>query len=497
MKRRFLILTFIFILSNLFSQITDDSRRPFDPSENLLVKSLDYAIRDTSTGTDENRELLGYNIYLDGAFIGFFDEFFIEMLYYLLTPGQTYIFGVEAVYTGGAGLYFEFIFIYNPALNSAEDFFVTDNGFASWDPPVPADDNRELLGYNVYLNVDFITFTTNEYYQYDTSGLVAGQPYVGGVTAVYDEGESTSKICFFLYLMTNPMIEVNPDEISVTLEPDELTYEELTVSNPGSDVLFFEIDVNYLTDDSWILINTALMYSLEAGESSVLSIPISSAGFENVTKTAELIFENNAGPDVIIPVTMVVNPLPYHNPPSNAGYELFSDHIHLFWEPPVNTTLNVIEYHIYVDGVMYTTTELFFDIYNLIVGQVYDIALTALYEDQIESDPIIFNICFLRNDGIINFEKPNLVNYPNPFNPSTTISFSLTAKDAQDAKIEIFNLKGQKVKTFSNLQITQSTNQKIVWNGKDENGEPVASGVYYCRMKCGEYQTSKKMVLLK
>ena len=88
-------------------------------------------------------------------------------------------------------------------------------------------------------------------------------------------------------------------------------------------------------------------------------------------------------------------------------------------------------------------------------------------------------------------------NYPNPFNPSTTISFELTAKDAQDAKIEIFNLKGQKVRTFTNHQITQSPNHQIVWDGTDQNNQPVSSGIYFVRLKAGEMEASRKIMLLK
>ncbi|MDO9576925.1 MAG: lamin tail domain-containing protein [Candidatus Cloacimonadales bacterium] len=89
-----------------------------------------------------------------------------------------------------------------------------------------------------------------------------------------------------------------------------------------------------------------------------------------------------------------------------------------------------------------------------------------------------------------------LSNYPNPFNPTTTISFSLTAKDAEGAKLEIYNLKGQKIKTFSNLQITKSPNQQIIWNGTDTNIQPVSSGIYFYKLNI-EHSPVKKMLLLK
>ncbi len=307
MKRVSLLVILFFVISNLSSQITDESERSLNIQENLFITPLYHTTKDVPTGTDETRDLLGYNIYIDGVLIGFFDEFFIEMFYYWFVPGQSYIIGVEAVYTNGAGPLIGFIYIYNPALNSVEDFYVTSSGYVSWDPPNLIENKRDLLGYNVYLNVDLITFTTELFYQYDENSLIEGQLYVSGVTAVYDEGESSTEFGFFHYLLYNPMINVTPDEINVTLDPEEITYEDLIVSNPGSDILFFEIEVNYLSGDSWILLDTTNMYSLEAEESYNISVPISSSGLTNTTVNAELIFENNVGPDIIVPVTMIVN----------------------------------------------------------------------------------------------------------------------------------------------------------------------------------------------
>lgn len=85
-------------------------------------------------------------------------------------------------------------------------------------------------------------------------------------------------------------------------------------------------------------------------------------------------------------------------------------------------------------------------------------------------------------------------NYPNPFNPETTIMFS-TAK-AEQVQIEIYNQKGQLVKSFDLLAPNKGTHS-IVWNGSDQKGNAVSSGVYYYRMKSGKYSNTKKMILMK
>jgi len=94
-------------------------------------------------------------------------------------------------------------------------------------------------------------------------------------------------------------------------------------------------------------------------------------------------------------------------------------------------------------------------------------------------------------------QKLHLTNYPNPFNPSTTISFSFPSDINEGTELGIYNLKGQKIKTFSNLQITQLPNHQIVWNGTDDNKKPVASGVYFCRLKVGKTEITKKLMLIK
>jgi len=88
--------------------------------------------------------------------------------------------------------------------------------------------------------------------------------------------------------------------------------------------------------------------------------------------------------------------------------------------------------------------------------------------------------------------------FPNPFNPETTISFSLITESTENAEINIYNVKGQKVKTF---QINPSTDQFInlvTWNGKDSNGKSVSTGVYLFELKAdGNVQKMKKGLLMK
>ncbi len=85
-------------------------------------------------------------------------------------------------------------------------------------------------------------------------------------------------------------------------------------------------------------------------------------------------------------------------------------------------------------------------------------------------------------------------NYPNPFNPETRITFS--TKDNGPVSIDIYNVKGQKVRSLLN-ENREAGNHSVVWNGKDDNGKNVASGVFFYRMKSGKYSSTKKMILMK
>ncbi|MGD1046046.1 MAG: FlgD immunoglobulin-like domain containing protein [Bacteroidota bacterium] len=89
-------------------------------------------------------------------------------------------------------------------------------------------------------------------------------------------------------------------------------------------------------------------------------------------------------------------------------------------------------------------------------------------------------------------------NYPNPFNPTTTIEFDVpeVAGKIPRVAVQIFNILGQKIKTLEH-GIHDTGRDKVIWNGTNENGVRVASGVYFYRLLAGEYASTKKMVMLK
>ena len=85
-------------------------------------------------------------------------------------------------------------------------------------------------------------------------------------------------------------------------------------------------------------------------------------------------------------------------------------------------------------------------------------------------------------------------NYPNPFNPSTTILYNLPA--SSHVMLEVINSLGQRVKLLVN-EIKPAGEYAVSWNGTDKNGDKVASGIYFYRLKAGEYSATRKMVLVR
>jgi len=85
-------------------------------------------------------------------------------------------------------------------------------------------------------------------------------------------------------------------------------------------------------------------------------------------------------------------------------------------------------------------------------------------------------------------------NYPNPFNPETTISYQLPKNG--EVELVVYNLKGQKVKQLISDQLSAGQHSAI-WNGRDNNGKSVSSGIYFYKLNTENYEKTKRMVLMK
>ena len=126
----------------------------------------------------------------------------------------------------------------------------------------------------------------------------------------------------------------------------------------------------------------------------------------------------------------------------------------------------------------------------------FEYMITAVYSTG-ESSPgnvQVINITTIDDESVLPLVTQLKGNYPNPFNPETTISFDL-AKDSK-VVIDIFNIKGQKVTTLAKDDF-KAGQHNLIWNGTDQNGRNVSSGVYFYKMSTENYNSINKMILMK
>ena len=126
-------------------------------------------------------------------------------------------------------------------------------------------------------------------------------------------------------------------------------------------------------------------------------------------------------------------------------------------------------------------------------------------------DPEILNVAcsFPDTSNMVSFSTTNLSvmsengipliynlsqNYPNPFNPSTKISFDLI--EGGQSTLIVYNLLGKKINILMNSSLNPG-HHNIEWNGLDDNGQSVASGVYFYELRSGDFIAKKKMLLLR
>ena len=83
---------------------------------------------------------------------------------------------------------------------------------------------------------------------------------------------------------------------------------------------------------------------------------------------------------------------------------------------------------------------------------------------------------------------------PNPFNPATTVSFELASRTRID--LDIYDVAGRKIRRLIS-GVRNAGRHRVSWNGIDDHGRPVASGVYFCRLRAGAYEATGRLVLVR
>ena len=186
-------------------------------------------------------------------------------------------------------------------------------------------------------------------------------------------------------------------------------------------------------------------------------------------------------------------------PPENLISDVINNTVFLFWTSPTN---NPLGFNIYKEDTLLAFQLISEEEFNQFIeyevpNGEYTYRVNTVYEEGESPDTSIIVIVDYVSEieaDFITFETKLLNNYPNPFNPETVISYSLAV--ASILQIDIYNLKGQRVKTLIN-EYKPAGEYSVVWNGRDDNGQSVGSGIYFYKMETEDYSAVKRMVLMK
>lgn len=144
--------------------------------------------------------------------------------------------------------------------------------------------------------------------------------------------------------------------------------------------------------------------------------------------------------------------------------------------------------------------ELIFKVYDRTSDNVLcaDSKMKFAADARIGSGLAPFELSVKTNSAIAALELPEQYqlyqNYPNPFNPSTTIAYDLPQDG--EMSLEIYDVRGRLVRTLQRGELAAG-HYEIIWNGRNDLGIPVVSGIYFYKMKSGEYNQTRRMIFMK
>ncbi|MCF7911230.1 MAG: T9SS type A sorting domain-containing protein [Candidatus Cloacimonetes bacterium] len=181
-------------------------------------------------------------------------------------------------------------------------------------------------------------------------------------------------------------------------------------------------------------------------------------------------------------------------PPADFTAEIEGGNVYCQWQAPEGT--NVSLYRVYRDSELIIQTEEVECLDELASSGLHVYWVTALYNDAYETAPsneVEINLVVSEDQNEVSGTM-QLSNFPNPFNPQTKISFLLTK--SADVKLEIYNLKGQKIRELVSEHL-QASEYSLIWDGRNDRGKLMPSGIYLYSLKTGEHSVIRKMNLLK
>jgi len=354
------------------------------------------------------------------------------------------------------------------------------------------------------------------YYNAGNYRTIASSTFLGAMADGDNGNTKTEVMAQYLALLTgeiSPNIVATPSELDFQITfPENLYTLELEISNSGLDTLMIN---NITVEGDGFVYNDLTEIELSHLEQQIIEISfeIGETGLypgdltisSNDPDTPELTVQLSA--DCVIPpiieldllavnVEITINQiLEEIITISNIGGHVLNCEMVIIDSSQSTGWLDIYQDSLSILPGSFAELQLTIDPEGLENG-VYTAEIVISHDDPEQDDliiPVTMTLNYTGVDDMIVTTNRLIGNYPNPFNPSTTILFELNTEFTGNTELLIYNLKGQKIKQYSIINSQSS----IVWDGTDHSDKPVSSGIYFYKLKSGNYEQTKRMILMK
>jgi len=456
----------------------------FNPPQNLEALG-DFNQVNLSWDAPVESTPAGYKVFRDSQAI----SSMITTLTYsddTVEVGTIYDYYVTALYTNPTGESVPSNIIQAEAVNPPTDLTADvtgDDVVLNWTSPfIRSQGNlRDLTGFKIFRNSTLIETLNDPEAESYTDQNLAPATYTYTVSATYTTGESTPAgpvqvtVTVNFYPPTNltaagTLTNIVLNWVAPTpMLPNFSGYRLFKDGNSVSHSLI--LATNYV--DTNIINQVTYTYYVVA----VYTNPTGDSEPSN-TVTA-------AGGEVLSPVI-------------NLQHTVSTDSVFLSWSVQARPLTG---FKVYRDGIPLATINNPATLSYIDTGLpngVFIYYVTALYTlgESPPCDPVFATVDVTANpEEVVPVTATALVgNYPNPFNPRTTITYNI--KNDAAVTLEVYDLKGRKIRTLVSGKV-KAGSHSVIWKGDDNNGKPVSSGVYFTRMTCENYVSTRKLILMK
>ena len=454
-----------------------------------------------------DRNLTGYKVYRNGTVITTITNPSTTTYTDQNLTSGTYSYTVTAVYTYGesapAGPVI--VTIVPPPPTDLTATVQQNNVTLNWvSPQLPTElfikagsstQDRALTGFKVYRDNVIIATITNPLTTTYTDQNVPNGTYIYGVTAVYPNDESAP---------VTVTVTVDYQEPQIVFEDGFETYENFALVFPPWSLYDVDQSGTYGINNVIFPGSESPMAFIIFNPSATTPPMTSVAPHSGSKMAASFAAVNPPNNDWMIAPKVhlgTASSVKFFAKSQTATYGLERFQVGISTSPNIDlSTFQIITTGNYVEAPI-QWTEYNFDLSSYNNQEIW-IGIHC-----VSNDAFIFYVddfCILSIGGyIVSNDDPTVPvlntglygNFPNPFNPETTIRFSV--KETAPVSITIYNAKGQLIRTLVNNEIKTPGNYSIVWDGKDKNGNTMSSGVYFYKMNSGKYSDTKKMILMK